>query len=231
MTVDAGRKLNWDELAAENARLKNDLALQLQQLTACLSAAEGLWDLIGDIKQGHEFWTRAFERVVDVRKRAEMVDEVTAHAEESRKAASVAIAESSNRATRLREFLRPDNFVKTWHEVVRGSISPGLPEWDRVPEEVQASMMVACVRLYALQAEAEAGDPKQLSKIAESIIAEGNELGTALNKIAAVQEYLGTFWGDILYLIHGLTQEGIEFLPPGTIVHNAKPSARPHRPC
>lgn len=153
---------------------------------------------------------------------------------DTRAAARVAIASAVARNRALREFMEPDSFARLVTDATKQQYesADSLPEWDDLPEQTQKNVIAVCVQLQEQQAQAEDEAAKALDKIAEEIMDEGEELVTALRKIAEIKTILQAFWdhGVLDLLVRPASRIGMDFLPPGTIVHNAHPSVTPHRP-
>lgn len=150
------------------------------------------------------------------------------------RAAKLAVAIANIRSGYAQEFISAARLARVWYasyriRVAENGMPSGLP-WEDLSEQDRAEIMLIATdvqKAYESMLNERSGIVDQMT---EGILGDGDELATAIRQLALIAEGGKAVWDLFVKINRTLALEGFSFLPPGTIVHGATPSVRPHRP-
>jgi len=162
--------------------------------------------------------------------------EVQGILDETRQAAGVAIAMQTMRAATARGFLDAEVMAAAWFDSycdywnAKGNPSQ-VGKWSDLNVDGQAELIAIAERVRAKFDAMHESKMNDLDGIAAELLAEGDVIYNLVQRMDEFAVLLRNVWSDVLLpTIRRLHALGIDFIPPGTIVHGVTASNHPHRP-
>jgi len=160
--------------------------------------------------------------------------EVQERLDNTHRAAKLAVAIANVRSGYAREFMDSQRLAKVWYAAYRVRVAGnGMPAgllWEDLSAQDRAEINLIAADVQTAFESMLNERSGTVDQVTEGILAEGDELATAIRQLAAVADGARTLWDTFVKVNRVLHVEGFDFLPPGVIVHGAQPSAHPHRP-
>lgn len=168
--ADVGRKMTWEELAEENARLKSEISVCIQAVEGTLPAANHV-----DFQEGHPQWSPLAQAIVSLRQDA-----------------AAAIFMANQRNNRARKFMEPEALAEAFHKVYVELILEtegitALP-WEELPLSVVNQSITIARQISLAHAKAMNGPGTEEDPAVLKILEEGATLTRAIELLATLKD-------------------------------------------